>query len=89
MFSRAGQASVTPEYDLKNATIFSNAPYVHLLGGKKAFGFIRSAFLSGPESGRENTISFWKTLAFISEQASLPNPHCEPPHRKERKNPEV
>lgn len=30
LFSCAGQLSVTPEYNLKNATIFSNAPYVHL-----------------------------------------------------------
>lgn len=30
LFSCAGQLSVTPEHNLKNATIFSNAPYVHL-----------------------------------------------------------
>lgn len=92
LFSCAGQLSVTPEYNLKNATIFSNAPYVHLESegeGKKAFGFIRSAFLSGPESGRENTILLWKKLAFISERASVPNPLCEPPRRKGRKKPEV
>ena len=52
LFSHPGQASVIPECDLKNVTIFSDASYMHWEKKKKkrkekAFGFTGSAFLSG------------------------------------------
>ena len=49
LFSHPGQVSVIAEYELKNETVFSNAPNMHWgrEGEKKAFGFIGSAFFSG------------------------------------------
>lgn len=86
LFCRPGQASVVPEYRLKNATISSDGPHKHPKKEnerekKRAFGFTGSAILPGL-CQRENTRLSWKIHLRMS--LSPPNPESAPPPSKEK-----
>lgn len=90
LFSCAGQFSVTPEYNLKNATIFSSAPNVHLASEKK---WRKKRHLASSDQHSSRAQSPGEKIQYCCGRSShlsqngrlYLNPCCEPPRRKERK----
>lgn len=63
-----GQTWVTPDYDLKNVTISSDASYMHWGQKNKYLAAVdQHSSQACVLYKSENTISFWKMLTFIFE----------------------
>lgn len=67
LFSNPGHVSVTPECDMKNVTISSDASYIRA-EGKKAIWLQWISILLRSVCSIENTVSFQKMHTFIFER---------------------